>query len=286
MKTTLIQTSSRRLEFRPAKRCLALLGAALIFMAVPASVHAALVAYDNFDTPVGSNSTLTSRTISRGSWSGTYQSGTQIFGVTDRTEALSESANNLVDTSVADGFDFYGLLKTSDTSNVFAVERPQAGFSATWEFDISKVVTNDLSVGIDFAAMGNWINFDNPFTFTASFDGGAAIPMFDFSYEDGSSQTYVMESGFQVNDSNGLTINDTLVNNDFQRLYADISKTGAAADTLTLTFNASLLLTEPSVKVLAFDNIEVQSPVPVPGTIWLLGAGFLGFIGVRRRIQN
>jgi len=278
------------LEFWPARRCLALLGAALIFMALPASVHAALIAYDNFDTPVGSNSTLTSRTIS--GWPTTYQSSNQIYGVTNRTEALSEGASNLVDTSFsANEIDLYGLLKTTDTGNVFAVERPEATFSAIWEFDISKSLSNDLSVGIDFAAMGDWENYPE-FTFTASLDGAPDIDLFTSNWVPGATpQNYNMESGAYIRQiPHALTLTDDTSNttytilNDFQRLYADISEPGEA-DTLTLTYTASYA-TPLQTRVFAFDNIEVSGEIPVPGTIWLLGAGFLGFIGVRRRFQK
>jgi hypothetical protein len=29
-----------------------------------------------------------------------------------------------------------------------------------------------------------------------------------------------------------------------------------------------------------------QSPVPVPAALWLLGSGFIGLIGLRRRFGN
>jgi len=281
------QTSNSQWTLRQAGGFLILLGAALISMAFPASIHAAMIAYDNFDTAVIDNDTLSSRSISRGSWTDTYQSSTQIFGVTDRAEALSESANNLVDTSTS-GVDQYGILKTTDTSSLFAVERPGSNFSATWVFDISEAAGN-LSLGIDFAAMGDWSDYDGAFSFTASLDGGPSIDVFTSSYQSGN-YTYYMEKvdtspiDSKITIADPLTINGVLIDNDFQRLYADISEF-AGEDTLTLTFT-TMAISEPPPRMFAFDNIEVYASVPVPGTVWLLGAGFLGLVGIRRRFKS
>jgi len=285
MNTFLNQTSNSRLKFRPAGCFLALLGAALIFMALPASVQAALVAYDDFDTAVAENNTLNSRAVNTPGWGSSFPSSTQVFGITDRAEAVSKGANNLLDTSTQ-GFDPFGILKTTDTSSLFAVERPGNSFSATWDFDLSSTGNNDLSVGIDFAAMGNWAAWDNAFTFTASLDGGEEFVLFQSSFQSGW-HSYYMENDnmFPPNPmqmENALTMNGTVIDNDFQRLYADITEF-AGADTLTLKFE-SASVNDPHV--FAFDNIGVYATVPVPGTVWLLGAGFLGFIGIRSRYQS
>jgi|GEM_PF-2832463 len=290
MKMLLNQTLNRSQGFLPARFFLALLVATVLFMAPPASVHAALVAYDDFDTAVGSNDTLTSRSIDRGNWSGTYQSSTKIFGITDRDEAVTQGASNLLDTSVQ-AFDPFGILKTTDTSSVFAVEQPgdaQPNFTATWEFDLSSAGNNDLSVGIDFAAMGDWSGWNGAFLFTASLDGGTEVELFKSGVGSSAWHNYYMENDemFPPNPMQMqyvLTMDGAAIDNDFQRLYADISEF-AGEDTLTIKFTSIDIPDDPNV--FAFDNIGVYATVPVPGTVWLLGAGFLGFIGIRCRYQN
>jgi len=79
-------------------------------------------------------------------------------------------------------------------------------------------------------------------------------------------------------------MNGVVIDNDFTRLYADISQF-AGEDTLTLTFT-STSIAEPPPRMFAFDSIEIHASVPVPGTVWLLGAGFLGLVGIRRRCQS
>jgi hypothetical protein len=47
--------------------------------------------------------------------------------------------------------------------------------------------------------------------------------------------------------------------------------------------------TDPSVKIDFIgtnDGVDNVSPVPLPGAVWLLGAGLIGLVGVRRRLQG
>jgi hypothetical protein len=37
---------------------------------------------------------------------------------------------------------------------------------------------------------------------------------------------------------------------------------------------------------LAYDNIVYGEPIPIPGAVWLLGSGLLGFVGFRRRLKK
>jgi len=184
------QTSNRRPTLRHAGCFFTALVAALVFIALPGTIHADLIAYEDFDTDILSNNTLSSRTISRGSWTDTYQSSTQIFGITDRAEALSEGASNMVDTSTSGSVDFYGILKTTDTSSLFAVERPGSNFSATWEFDISKAASN-LSLGIDFAAMGDWASFSDAFKFDVALGSGESFTLIESGYKSGTHRYYM-----------------------------------------------------------------------------------------------
>jgi len=143
-------------------------------------------------------------------------------------------------------------------------------------------------VGIDFAAMGDWSGWNGAFLFTASLDGGTEVELFKSGVGSSAWHNYYMENDemFPPNPMQMqyvLTMDGAAIDNDFQRLYADISEF-AGEDTLTIKFTSIDIPDDPNV--FAFDNIGVYATVPVPGTVWLLGAGFLGFIGIRCRYQN
>ena len=115
-----------------------------------------------------------------------------IFGVVNRNQASAGGALvpfGLVDESVEGVFtapdtpgpafeaDVEGILRSTDTDNVFAVAdtdngaNPSGDVSAIWTFDISGF--ENLSLSIDLAAQGNFEAADT-FLFEYSIDGGPA----------------------------------------------------------------------------------------------------------------
>lgn len=200
-----------------------------------------------------------------------------VFGITNRT------VNNDFADDSAGSFppDTFGVLKTGKTDNVFGVEDLQngdnsaGGGTATWTVDISGLT--DLSIAIDFAAMGDMEGGDNSHLFRVSIDGGTAQTVFDIDSDDSAAQNYVLESGTLVtlNDPLFESISGTFLSNDFVTLSNSIAGTGS---TLTIEYIAGI--NNGGNEVFVFDNIVV-SGIPTPGAAAVLGLG--GLVAARRR---
>lgn len=250
-----------------------IVAAALI--AAAGIAQADVIGFDDFDG--GGN--YTSRAISpdnsgnNGAFGG---SNFDVFGITDRTVNF-DFADDSLSIFPTDSF---GILKEGKTDKVFGVEdldngdNPGGTGSATWTFDISGAT--DLSLAIDFAAMGDFESGDNSYFFTAQIDAGPAQTIFSIDSDDNATMDYILEGGTVVSLNDPLLVNGTTyLNNDFQTLSGAIAGAGS---TLTITFTAGA--NNGGSEVFIFDNVTVNG-VPTPGTAALLGLG--GLVATRRR---
>lgn len=146
--------------------------------------------------------------------------------------------------------------------------------TATWEFDISSVISN-LSVSIDFAAMGDFEDPGDFFDFEYAIDGAPLQPLFTSSINEDTDQAYTMADGTGVVLDDPVLINGTLLSNSFVTLSETIAGTGT---TLELVFSAEA---NGGSEAFAFRNVEVTGVIPEPASVALLGLGGLALL--RRR---
>ena len=199
-----------------------------------------------------------------------------VWGITDRTRNF-----DLADDSAGSfAGDTFGILKTGKTDAVFAVmdldnpENPGGGGTATWTVDISGM--SNLSLEIDFAAMGDFESGDNSHSFDIQIDGGSSQNIFSIDSDDAFDNfVYVLESGNvnMLNDPLFEANTGTYLSNDFQTLSGAIAGTGS---TLTITYTAGA--NNGGGEPFVFDNIYV---VPAPASAALLALG--GLVATRRR---
>lgn len=169
--------------------------------------------------------------------------------------------DNLLDDSdgvdigiVSDADPFFGLADTVNLDNGNGTGN-QGIVTASFVFDISSV-TSDLSVSMDWAAIGDF-EANDTFTVTASIDGGAAITLFSLAADETASLTYTFAGGNMstLNDPMQLTVAGgatTTLSNIFQSFISNIAGTGS---TLTLTVTGRM---NGAGEALAFRNIEVS----------------------------
>ncbi len=144
---------------------------------------------------------------------------------------------------------------TTSTDEVFGivdtVNNNNTGDSATaeWTFDISGF--DNLSLSIDFAAMGDF-ELSDSFVFSYAIDGGALQTVFQSSVDEAGSQTYTMEGGAVVTLDDPLLINGAVLNDVLQTLTANLTGTGSE---LTLNLTAS---TNGADEGFVFDNILIE----------------------------
>lgn len=129
-------------------------------------------------------------------------SGFDMFGIINTTDSFIPFF--LKDDSLTLPDDDAGILRSTDTDNLFAVtdpdnnDNPGGAFSAVWSFDISGWSNIDLS--IDMAMIGDFESSDN-YDFTYSIDGGSAQTAFAITADDDSpkvSYSLTLESGAVV----------------------------------------------------------------------------------------
>jgi len=183
----------------------------------------------------------------------------------DSAGSFPPDALGVIDTA-SDNAPFFGV---TDTVNGVGADTNVA----TWEFDIASVVS-DLSVSIDMAGMGDFESSDF-FDFTYSVDGGAFQPLFTSSVDEAGSLTYTMAGGADVSLDDPLSINGTVLNNEFSNFAESI---GSLGGTLALRFSAETNGSE----AFAFRNVLVEGVIPEPGSIALLGLGGLALLRRRR----
>ncbi|MEM6943741.1 MAG: hypothetical protein AAF416_18230 [Pseudomonadota bacterium] len=201
--------------------------------------------------------------------------------------------------SATDDTGVVGAQNLGDT--VFGVvdldnpDNPSGAASATWTIDISGAT--NIEVALDAAAMGDFDNVNDAFSFTASIDGGGAVTLFDFLPDQSASLTYGFDNGTTetlddplVEQNSGLTLGNDLTENrtgllDPLTFASAIAGTGSI---LTLTFLAE---NDGGEEAFFFDDIVISGDlveaVPLPASaLLLLGAlaAFARFRGSRRMV--
>jgi|GEM_PF-6929320 len=199
------------------------------------------------------------------------QPGTFPSSSNDLWGPVSDSVNDQVlDDSLLDPFDAFGILPPSHVGRVFAAEdlenpdNPGAQASATWTFDVSGFA--ELTVSIDAAAMGNFDNLSCPlppclpdrYDFTVSLDNGPEVPLFTSAVLEATIQSYTLQSGVQVAINDPLTLNGVVLNNQFQTISAPVVGLGS---TMTITLRGQGDGTE---EVFLFDNIVIAGTPASP----------------------
>ncbi len=177
---------------------------------------------------------------------------------------IDDNVNDDVwDNTIADPLDDFGVLPDNHVGFVFGAEdllnpdNPSGTASATWTFDITGYT--NISMSIDFAAMGNFDNLSCPlppcfvdkYDFFVSVDGGAESPIFLSSVAEGTSQSYTLANGSIIVDNDPLVINGVPLRNTFQTITASVPGTGGV---LTLVVRGQ---GESSEEVFVFDNIVI-----------------------------
>ena len=183
-----------------------------------------------------------------------------------------DSGGIVADGPGGNGEPFFGITDTvnGDTSEPV---------SATWTFDVTGATT-DLQVSFDLAAMGDFEEADT-FAFEYAADGGSYQQLFALNFLDTGDETglspvtYTLASGAEVIRDDPLTIDGTVLTNDFQTFTSDaIAQPGN-----TLSFRVTALADGGSEAV-AFRHIMV-SEVPEPASLALMGLGTL--LALKRR---
>lgn len=212
-----------------------------------------------------------------------------VFGVTNRPALVAAGNNPMVDTSLADGgLDTLGILQTTKTDGVFGIQdldngdNPNApNGTVEWVFNVSGYT--NLSISIDFAAMGDFDADNDILSFTAQVGADPPVgvvpeTVFAFSVLEGGLQSYTLEFGNVVNLDDPLQVNGVTLSNQFQTLTSPVSGTG---EFLTLTLDAQQ---DSSSEAIVFDNITIMGEmIPEPSSALLVMLTVLGFAAPRRR---
>lgn len=192
------------------------------------------------------------------------------FAISD--DSVAAATGNTVFANDVQGFagqakqdGFFGISDTVNSSS------PTGTQTADFVFNIAGFT--DLSVAMDFAAMGDFENND-VFNFTYSIDGGSFQSLFTSSLVAGVNQSYTMDSGAIVDLADPIAINGVTLNDEFQTIVAGVAGTGSE---LTIRVEAT---TDGGSEAFGFDNMLIRG-IPTPATAALLGLG--GLVGLRRR---
>jgi hypothetical protein len=191
-----------------------------------------------------------------------------VWGVVD------ENINDdVLDNSLNDPLDVFGVLPASWDGNAFAAEdllnpdNPGGTATATWTFDTSGFT--DIRVSVRVAAMGNFetINCHTPpcwpdeYVFTARIDNNPQVTIFSAVADESTSQTYTLASGVQVVLDDPLRLNGVMLSNAFQTFTSDDLGSGSV---LTLTVVGQ---GESSEEVFIFDDIVITG-IPAPSACY------------------
>ncbi len=254
--------------------------------AAPNASGLGVIASDDFDSPVNLNSFVLS--VDATTWSspadwvgpgsiGAWPTGSMPFAIADDSAvdvsggtldpggAFPTDTLGIIDSTQGLNNSFFGATDTVNGDNSDPV-------TATWVFNISGAT--DLSISIDFAAMGDFESGSDILDFTYAVDAGAAAPLFTSSVDEandvdglGGGGQYNMEGGafVELNDpllmdagAGPVELNDVLAT--FTRAIAE---TGS-----TLTLMATID-TNGGSEAFVFDNIVIEgeggTTGPAPG---------------------
>lgn len=206
--------------------------------------------------------------------------GGDMWGISSRPLA-APTANGLPFAIADDSISIFvgdtaGIVDELDNGRFFGVVDSVNGLdsdggTATWTFDISSLLSVDVS--IDMAAMGDFEQADM-YNFTYSIDGSPAATLFDVSVREDLSMNYFMASGsgpFTLDDPLEVDSTTLLTNN-----FATFTNSGiGTGNVLTIEFFG---MSDGGTEAFAFRNLAVT---PEPATLALLGLG--GLLAVRRR---
>ena len=151
---------------------------------------------------------------------------------------------------------FFGVTDTVNGDNSGPV-------SATWVFDVAGA--GPLQLSIDMGAMGDF-EANDVFTWTYSFDGGAAETAFASTVDEDGAHTYTLEGGASFTLSDPMLVNGTVLSNELATFTAGLNGSGSE---LTITLTAS---TDGGSEAFAFQNLVLavgsEPPPPPELEIW------------------
>lgn len=252
----------------------------IVFAALAGAVGAAqaseITRYDFDANVVGGRNLSFSAAPNNSAGNGAWPSSIfDVWGVTDRTVNF-DFADDSAGSFPADTF---GILKTGKTDRVFGAEdlinpdNPSGAAQADWSFDISGYT--DITVCIDFAAMGDFEASNDIFSIQASIDGGSFTNIFSFVVrEDLDLYPYTLESGTVVNINDPMQVNGVVLDNNFVTLTSANLGSGS---TLALRYSGNA---DGGSEVIIIDDIVIKG-VPAPASAALIGLA--GLVGLRRR---
>ena len=154
---------------------------------------------------------------------------------------------------------FFGIVDTVNDRNEAPIGAmdplPDGTCMATWEFDIYGY--SDLVLAIDMAAMGNFNEDDDQWTWSYSVDGGANEAVFQSSVVESTSagarptNTYQMDDDDIVVLIDPMAFNGVVLDDNFRTLQAPLA--GVHGYTLTLTLSGAM----DGESAVAFRNIQI-----------------------------
>lgn len=241
-----------------------LTAASVVAVVVPgpiASSAPGVLASDLTDTaPVGLISYTDDPTVpftSSGDGFGIYQrnvSASIPFSLLDDTVSVFPGDTlGVIDETVAGTF--FGVTDTVNADTAGPV-------TASWVFDISG--GTNLGFSIDAGAMGDFESAD-VVEWSASIDGGAAVPLVSLVADEAATLDYTLADGTVISLDDPFTAGGVTLSNVLSTLTAPITGTGTEL-TLTLTAN-----TDGGSEAVAFRNLLVTSDAvatgPTPGDL-------------------
>ena len=183
---------------------------------------------------------------------GTFPSSIfDVFGIVDRNVNFDFADDTLIDPA------FTGMFPSTFTESFMAHEdldngdNPSATGEVVYEIDISGA--SDLMFSIDIAAFGNFEVSNDINTVTASIDGGGSETLIELVVDEAATQTYFYEDGSMEDIDDPMTVNGTMLDNNFQNFSAPITGTG---NVLTITF---AFTGNGGNEVIAFNNLIVEA---------------------------